>query len=73
MDLFDHGIEHPFIAYNWNSIFTRYEFNLTTGKSNVLKCATNKSTEFPVVNNDYMGRKTKYIYLATDFDKLPET
>lgn len=60
-------IEHPFLADNWNTKTTRFEFNLSTGKAQQVAYIPTKSTEFPIVNQDELGYKTKYMYLALDF------
>lgn len=46
------AIEHPFLGKNWNSKITRFEFNMTTGKAKWDEFFTNRSTEFPIVNQE---------------------
>ena len=67
------AIEHPFLGKNWNSKITRFEFNMTTGKAKWDEFFTNRSTEFPIVNQDKFGYKTKYMYFALDFDELEDS
>jgi carotenoid cleavage dioxygenase-like enzyme len=42
--------EHPFLAENWNTKTTRFEFNLTTGEDKMESYFPSKCTEFPIVN-----------------------
>jgi hypothetical protein len=52
----DSGIEwkteHPFLAENWKTETTRFEFNLTTGKAKWDAYFPEHTSEFPVVNLD---------------------
>jgi len=65
--------EHPFLANNWNTKTTRFEFNLATGEAKQEAFIPSKSTEFPIVNQDELGYKTKYMYLALDFQKVEDS
>lgn len=67
------SMEHPFLGKNWDSKITRFEFNLTTGKAKWDEFLTNRSTEFPIVNQDELCYKTRYMYFALDFDKVADS
>lgn len=57
--------EHPFLAENWNSKTTRFEFNLTTGEDKMESFFPTKATEFPIVNQHLLCYKTKFMYFIT--------
>lgn len=67
------AMEHPFLAKNWSSKITRWEFNLTTGKVKWDEFFPGISTEFPIVNQDELGYKTKYMYFALDFNEIEDS
>jgi carotenoid cleavage dioxygenase-like enzyme len=65
--------EHPFLAGNYNTKTTRFEFNLKTGEAKQEAFIPTKSTEFPIVNQDELGYKTKYMYLCLDFETVGDS
>lgn len=65
--------EHPFLAENLNTKVTRFEFNLTTGAAKEESFIPHRCCEFPVINLDEHGYKTKYLYFAFNFDKIGDS
>jgi carotenoid cleavage dioxygenase-like enzyme len=66
-------MEHPFLGKNWNSKITRFEFNMTTGGCKKEEFLTERSTEFPIANQDMLCYKTKYMYFALDFETVGDS
>jgi carotenoid cleavage dioxygenase-like enzyme len=46
-----------------NQIITKFEFNLTTGETS-RKPLHSFKCEFPVINQEFVGRQNRYVYLA---------
>jgi carotenoid cleavage dioxygenase-like enzyme len=66
-------MEHPFLSENWGTKNTRLEFNLKTGKYKQEVFPPDIAIEFPQVNWNYIGYKSKYIYLPYVDKVLPTT
>ena len=66
-------MEHPFLSDNFATKNTRLEFNLTTGEYKQEEYGPETSTEFPVVNQNFIGYKTQFVYLAFFEKQIPET
>ena len=56
--------EHPFLDKHLYPKLTKWTFNLTTGKSEMKTMINDRALEFPVINQDLMGYKTRYVYLV---------
>ena len=66
-------MEHPFLSENWGTKNTRLEFNLSTGLFKQEVFSPDIAIEFPQVNQNYVGYKSKYIYLPYTDKELPDT
>jgi carotenoid cleavage dioxygenase-like enzyme len=52
---------------------TKFIFNLATGEAIMEKLVDDISIEFPVINQNLMGYKTRYAYLSKFQQSLPKT
>ena len=65
-------MEHPFLSEKWATKNTRLEFNLDTGQHKQEVYGPEVATEFPMVNQNYIGYKTKFVYLPYLDEALPD-
>lgn len=56
--------EHPFLGGEVDPVLSKFTFNLTTGESEWKVLEKDLPCEFPVIDQNLMGRKHKYAYLA---------
>jgi len=66
-------VEHPFLCENYGTKNTRLELNLKTGEYKQDVYPLDTSIEFPQVNQNYVGYKSKYLYLPYTEKELPDT
>lgn len=64
--------EHPFLAGNQAPKLSKFVFNLTTGEADWKVLVEDINMEFPVIDQDLIGHKQRYTYLAIFKAKLPE-
>ena len=67
--------EHPMIGEVSENQLTKFTFNLSTGEHKMEHKIDDKnlSFEFPIVNQNLVGYKTRYTYLAKYLQILPES
>ena len=65
--------EHPFLSEKWATKNTRIEFNLVTGEHKQEVFGPEVATEFPNVNQNCIGYKSKFIYLPYLEESMPES
>jgi carotenoid cleavage dioxygenase-like enzyme len=65
--------EHPFLAGKQAPKLSRFIFNLTTGEADWKILINDISMEFPVIDQNLIGYKNKFAYIALFRSKLPET
>ena len=52
---------------------TKFTFNFYTGKvDEVKKLVTSVTLEFPVINRELVGLKSRFTYISHTYQKLPE-
>jgi len=66
-------MEHPFLSEKWGTKNTRIEFNLETGEHKQEVYGPEVATEFPQVNQNHVGYKSKYLYMTYLESVLPDT
>jgi carotenoid cleavage dioxygenase-like enzyme len=65
--------EHPFMDGQQSPKLTKFTFNLATGESTMVKLLDDIACEFPVINQNLVGYKTRYCYLSKFQKVLPKT
>ena len=71
----EHPFHHDVNDKSTHGIFTKYEFNLTSGESKItiLKETETFSCDFPVFNLSHTGYKSRYVYLSHISKDIPES
>ena len=68
----DFDSEHPFLDVGTNTNeLTKFIFNLETGEAQMKTMVEGLGCEFPIVNQNFIGQKNRYTYLAYNFKDLP--
>lgn len=57
-------MEHTFLKGDHTPVFHKFIFNLTTGKCEMTPLFQERSMEFPGLNWDLIGYKTRYCYMS---------
>ena len=64
--------EHPFLEDGDFKIkFAKFTLNLATGQADMRVVLDDLSVEFPVINQQYIGKKCRYTFISYLFKDLP--
>jgi carotenoid cleavage dioxygenase-like enzyme len=69
----DFDDEHPFLAGKQAPKLSKFTFNLSTGEASWKILNDEICMEFPVIDQNLIGLKQRYTYLALFATKVPES
>jgi carotenoid cleavage dioxygenase len=73
-DYFDIALEkdHPFFEdENFRIKLAKFTFNMVTGEADMKYVVDHLSLEFPIINQQYIGKKNRYAWIGYLFQTMP--